>query len=75
VIALFGGGDPCVRSPGEIMAYKTSEDFLEINFTPGAGDCGLVGRVSAINLRGGWREPSFVGSRAEGELRIVQPLR
>jgi hypothetical protein len=72
VVALLGHPDGCVHLPGPVMAYKTSDDVLEIEFTPGAADCGLVGRVLATTLTGRWLEPAFVGTRADGELRIFK---
>ena len=72
IVSLLGGPDPCLELRGPVMAYKTSDPFLEVEFTPGAGDCGLVGQVSATTLRGSWREPGFSGNRAVGELRIAK---
>ncbi len=72
VVALLGHPDGCVHVPGPVIAYRSSHDFLEIEFTPGAADCGLVGRVSVTTLTGRWQEPSYAGTRAEGELRISE---
>jgi len=72
IVALLGGPDGCLRPSGPVMAYERSDAILDIEFTPGAADCGLVGQVSAATLTGRWQEPSFVGSRAQGELRLFE---
>lgn len=70
IVALLGGPDACVPLAGPGMAYKRSDAILDIELTPRAGDCGLVSQVSAATLTGRWQEPSFVGTRAQGELRL-----
>jgi hypothetical protein len=77
IVALLGGPDGCLELTGPVMGYRRSEPILDIAFTPGAADCGLVGHVSAATLMGSWQEPSFAGTSAQGELRLFEraPLR
>jgi hypothetical protein len=70
VVALFGHPDGCLQPSNAIHALKRDADAVEILFTPSAADCGLFGRVSASTFNGEWQEPSFVGARSQGELRM-----
>ena len=72
IVALLGGPDGCLQLSGPVIAYERSDAILDIDFTPGAADCGLVSQVSAATLTGRWQEPSFVGRRAQGELRLLK---
>ncbi len=72
VKALLGHEDPCLRVRGELMAYAAPGGVLEMDFSPGSGDCGLVGRLTPNAVAGLWHEPGFTGSRANGELRLLQ---
>jgi len=72
VKALFGHSDECVHSEGPLTAYKVSPDTVEIWFTPGAADCGLVarGRFLGADFLGRWYEPQFSGTGAQGTIRM-----
>jgi len=72
VKALLGHDDPCLQPRGALMTYTAPGGFLEMDFSLGSGDCGLVSRLAPNSFAGLWHEPGYTGSRANGEFRLLQ---
>ena len=72
------GGPPCFWRSDATLPIRVAGDSIEIDFTPGAADCGLYvwARIHGDTVSGTWAEPSIrIGAGTRGTIQMTRARR